>query len=181
MKVLRDNRWIGILVTALAIAVVGGVGQPRAEPLSAAPAEPTISITAAVDFFLEIEGVEGSPLRPVTGDRLRLCRGAGVLAQTTTGGGGGGGGAGRLTPAGHVTLIKRIDKASPLLFKRCVDGTVIPRVIGHLARADGQTYLRYELKDVMVSSISHGDVDGDGVLEETLELAFGGPADPHAI
>lgn len=76
---------------------------------------------------------------------------------------------------GHVTLIKRIDKASPLLFKRCVDGTVVPLVTVQLTREDGQTYLKYELRNVMVSSISHGgDLDGDGLPDETLELTLGG-------
>ena len=75
---------------------------------------------------------------------------------------------------GHVTLIKRIDKSSPLLFKRCSDGTVLALATVELARPGGATYLKYELKEVFVSSIAHGDVDGDGLPDETITLSFTG-------
>jgi len=35
-------------------------------------------------------------------------------------------------------------------------------------------WLKYELKDVIITSIQHADLDGDGLPEEELQLDFGG-------
>jgi len=178
MKALRDNLGRNILVVILvlaAVAAVGGVGQSRAEPLGvtvAAGPDGTVAAPSFFDIFLDIEGIAGESTNPQHKGSIEVMSWSWGVSQTSTGGGGG---AVSRERTGHVTLIKRIDKASPLLFKRCVDGTVVPLVTVQLTREDGQTYLKYELRNVMVSSISHGgDLDGDGLPDETLELALGG-------
>ena len=178
MRVLRNTPWVHVLVIALVLSVVattGGVRSAGIEPL-AAPAAPdgTVAVSSFFDIFTEIAGIEGESTVPAHKGSIEVLSWSWGVSQTSTGGGGGGGAlAGRAT--GHVTLIKRIDKATPLLFKRCVDGTPIPLATVFLTREDGQTYLKYELKNVMVSSIVHGgDVDGDGRPDETLELTFTG-------
>ncbi len=181
MNALQNNLARNILVTVLllaALALVGTVGQSRAEPLLAGPAAgPDVALAAEsfFDIFVEIEGIEGESTAPGHRGSIEVQSWSWGVSQMATGGGGGGGGAVGRELKGHVTLIKRIDKASPLLCKRCVDGTPLPLVIVQLTRADGQTYLKYELKNVMVSSIVHGgDLDGDGAPDETLELTFDG-------
>ncbi len=186
MKALRSTPWVHVLVITLVLGVVattGGVRPAAMEPLAAIPGgvtDGTPAVESFFDIFLEIEGVEGESTVLGHGGAIEVLSWSWGVSQMSTGGGGGGGVTAAREKTGHVTLIKRIDKATPLLFKRCVDGTHIPRAVVHLTREDGQTYLKYELKEVMVSSIMHGgDLDGDGCPDETLELTLGGTKLTH--
>lgn len=180
MKVRHSHmgrRALVVVLTLVVLGTVGGMRPSRAQlpggPVGAAP-DPTTS-PAFFDIFLEIEGVEGESAAPGHKGAVEVLSWSWGVSQTSAGGGGGAGGAAGREKTGHVTLIKRIDKSTPQLFKRCVDGTVSPRVTVHLTHADGQTYLKYELKNVLVTSIMHGgDLDGDGLPDETLELTLGG-------
>jgi len=181
MKTLRNHSGTSVVAGILVLAVVmtvGGVGQPALEPL-AAPAAVAPGGTATVpsffDIFMDIDGIAGESTRTGHKGSIEVMSWSWGVSQTSTGGAGGGaGGLGR-ERAGHVSLIKRIDKATPLLLKRLVDGTVLPLVAVQLTRADGQTFLKYELRNVMVSSIAHGgDLDGDGLPDETIDLTLGG-------
>ncbi len=186
MKALRSTPWVHVLAIPLvlgAVATMGGAGPAAIEPLAVPGGglDGTPATPAFFDIFLEIEGVEGESTAAGHKGSIEVLSWSWGVSQTATGGGGGSGGAVTAREkTGHVTLIKRIDKATPLLFKRVVDGTHIPRVVVQLTREDGQTYLRYELKDVVISSIVHaGDLDGDGCPDETLELTLGGTKLTH--
>ncbi len=178
MKTLRKHPGMsmstGILVWAIGV-VAGTVGLTAAESpklvLAAGPGG-TTPTPQVVDMFLKIEGVDGESTNAAHKGWIEIQSWSWGASQPSTGGFGSGAATGRLT--GHVTLIKRIDKATPLLFKRCSDGTVLVLVTVELTRGGAQTYLKYELKEVLVSSIAHGDVDGDGVPEETITLDFTG-------
>ncbi len=164
----------GVLVLAVG-AAVGAVGLTVAEPpkvvLAAGPGGATPT-PQAVDMFLKIEGVDGESTNATHKGWIEVQSWSWGVSQPSTGGLGGGAVTGR--SVGHVTVVKRIDKATPLLFKRCTDGTVLALATVELTRAGGPTYLKYEIKEVLVSSIAHGDVDGDGVPEETITLDFTG-------
>lgn len=180
MKVLR-SKWgrttlVGTLVL-VTLAVVGGVRPSRAELLAdSVTANPNAAVTtpAFFDIFMDIPGIEGESANPLHKGAIEIESWSWGVSQTAAGGGSGAGVVGG-EKTGHVSLIKRIDKATPPLFKHCVDGTVLPLVTVQLTRADGLTYLKYELKNVMVNSIAHGgDVDGDGMPDETVELSLRG-------
>ncbi len=177
MKTLRNNLGRSILVLTLlgaGVALVGGGGPSRAAPLAGTP-DAAATIGSFFDIFTEIDGIPGESTNPLHKNSIEVMSWSWGVSQTATGGGGGGAAVVSRERTGHVTLIKRIDKASPLLFKRCVDGTPLPLVTVQLTRPDGQTYLKYELKNVMVSSLVHGgDLDGDGLPDETVELDFTG-------
>jgi type VI secretion system secreted protein Hcp len=147
-----------------AVAAVGGVGLPGAEQPAAVLAAGSVGTPAAqslFDIFLEIEGIGGEATTPAHAGTIEVLSWSWGISQTAG--------------VGTVSVIKRIDKATPLLFQDCTDGTVIPLAAVYLTREDGQTYLKYELTTVIVSSISHGgDVNGDGLPDETLVLTFGG-------
>jgi type VI secretion system secreted protein Hcp len=167
MKAFRNNRRLHVLVITLvlgAVAAVGGVGLPRTEAPAAVLAAGPDAIAAAQSFFdvfLEIEGIDGEATVPAHKGTIEVLSWSWGISQAAG--------------VGTVSVIKRIDKATPLLFEQCIDGTVIPLATVYLTRQDGQTYLQYELRNVIVSSISHGgDVNGDGLPDETLELTFGG-------
>lgn len=167
MKTLRNNRRLQVLVITLvlgAVAAVGGVGLPGAEaPAAVLAAGPDASAAAqpSVDIFLEIEGIGGEATAPAHKGTMEVLSWSWEISQTAG--------------VGTASVIKRIDKATPLLFQDCTDGTVLPLATVYLTRQDGQTYLEYEMTSVIVSSISHGgDVNGDGLPDETLVLTFGG-------
>ncbi len=179
MKTLRKHSEASVFVGVLALVVVAAIGTAgltagaSAEVALAAGPGGTTPTPQAVDMFLKIEGVDGESANAAHKGWIEIQSWSWGVSQPSTGGFGGGAATGRLV--GHVTVVKRIDKATPLLFKRCSDGTVLALATVELARPNGgPTYLKYELKEVLVSSIAHGDVDGDGVPEETVTLDFTG-------
>lgn len=179
METLRNNlgtQGMAMILMLAVVLTVGGVGQPALEPLAALPTAVPASttITSFFDIFLDIDGMAGESANPLHKGSIEVLSWSWGLSQTSTSGAGGVGAIGR-DRTGHVSVVKRIDKATPPLFQRCVDGTVLPLVTVQLTRADGQTFLKYELRNVMVSSISHGgDLNGDGLPDETLELTLTG-------
>jgi type VI secretion system secreted protein Hcp len=177
MEMLRNNlgtQGIAMILVLAAVLTVGGVGQPALEPLAVAPAAVpggTTTLTSFFDIFLDIDGIPGESANALHKGSIEVLSWSWGVSQSSTGGSGA---LGR-QPTGHVSVVKRIDKATPLLLTRLVDGAVLPLVTVQLTRADGQTFLKYELRNVMVSSISHGgDLNGDGMPDEALELALTG-------
>ena len=143
-----------ILVVAVMVAV-GGVGLPGVAPshavLAAVPADQ--SHAAGGGHVLEDRRRGWRGHRDAHKGWIEVLSWSWGASQAGSGGAGAGGAAGRLV--GHVTIVKRIDKATPLLFKRCSDGTVLPLATVELARSGGGlTYLKYELNSVLVSSIA---------------------------
>ena len=173
MKTQGKHSGASVLTGVLVLVAMGGpewtVAPPPPAGLAAGPGGPSPTPQAA-DTFLKIEGMEGEFSAATHKGWVEVQSWSwGVLPPRTSGVGA----TGRLE--GRATLSKRIDKATPLLFKRCSDGTALPLATVELARTGGgQTYLKYELRDVMVTSISHGDMDGDGVLDEEIKLEFTG-------
>ena len=71
-----------------------------------------------------------------------------------------------------IILVKRIDKATPKLQEAVAKGNVIPTVVIEFTKkADGTEviYLRYELKNVMVTSFQ-STVDACGLAYDNLTL-----------
>jgi type VI secretion system secreted protein Hcp len=180
MKVLRNHLARNIVVAAVFLAAVVALvpvarsGTGLVEAAVPGGTGTTPSPASFFDIFLDIPSIPGEST--VTGHvgSIEVQSWSWGLTQATTTGPGGGGTlpTGRLT--GHVTLIKRIDKATPGLMTRCVNGQTIPSLTVQLVRVDGQTYLKYDLKNVLVASITHADVDGDGAPDEKIELDLGG-------
>ncbi len=167
MKAIRSTRWAYVLVVTLVlggVATIGGVGPAGTEPLAAITGtvlDGTSVVQSSSDIFLEIEGIPGESTVTAHKGTMDVLSWSWGISQTAG--------------VGTVSVIKRIDKATPLLFGDCIDGTVIALATVYLTRQDGQTYLEYELTDVIISSISHGgDVNGDGLPDETLQLTFDG-------
>ena len=75
-------------------------------------------------------------------------------------------------------VMKKTDKASPLLFQNCCQGQHIDKVIVTLRKAGGKAgqkpFLTYTFTTVMVDSIQwSGSSGGDDTPTESLSLAFG--------
>lgn len=75
-------------------------------------------------------------------------------------------------PTFEFVVRKRIDKASPLLLKRCAEGTAIGRV-ALVYEAEGSVQYRVVLEDVLISSLRQGVPDDQpGGLGEEVTMKF---------
>lgn len=76
---------------------------------------------------------------------------------------------------GSITFVKRVDKASPLLSKAATAGKLLPMVIVEVpgTSAASQPYMRYEMKDVMISGYSmSGQGHGDPLPTEQVTFTY---------
>ena len=76
---------------------------------------------------------------------------------------------------GDLTITKQVDASSPKLQEACASGKVFPKVeISNPQSYGGSraTYLKYELKNVMVTSCSTGSADGGTVPTEMISLNY---------
>ena len=70
------------------------------------------------------------------------------------------------TTLGDVVITREMDKASPKLQEAVLRGMIFPMVQFEFASSDGATYLKYELKNVMITSISTSGTADDRPMEE---------------
>ncbi len=73
--------------------------------------------------------------------------------------------------AGSVTITKRVDKASPALMQRNSSGRHMDKVVIDATYGGARaTYMKYELQDVRITSITTG---GSGAaMTETITLKY---------
>jgi type VI secretion system secreted protein Hcp len=73
----------------------------------------------------------------------------------------------------ELSIVHRIDKASPLLMRACATGTHLKdaTITHRKAGKDQQEYLIVRMNDVLIASVVHG---GDSVqpASETVSLTF---------
>ncbi len=73
-----------------------------------------------------------------------------------------------------LSIVKIVDKASPLIFKACANGSPIKEVKIELCRAGGekQKYMEFIMTDVIISSASIGG-GGGGEATESITFNYG--------
>lgn len=134
---------------------------------------PATSLAAAVDYFLKIDGIEGES----TDDRHKneidvesWSLGVAVKTATATGGGGGAG-APCLSP---IAVVKKVDKASPLLFQAAAVGKHIKEatLTARKAGKDQQEYYVVKFQDLLVSSVQTGGATGSDLPTESISLNY---------
>lgn len=126
-----------------------------------APAE------AAVDYFLEVNGVPGES------KDVKLSKSIDVESFSW-------GASASADKKGRVSLhdlsvTKKVDVASPLLFQRLVQGTTIPSA-ELIARRAGEIqliFLRYCLQDVQVTSLQQSGHGGGDSVNENVTFHYG--------
>ena len=125
-----------------------------------APAE------AAVDYFLEVNGVPGESLdaKQAKSIDVEAFSWGGSVADKKGG-----------VSLNDLNVSKRVDLASPALFQRMVQGTTIPSVelIGRKAGETQFIFLRYCLQDVQVTSIQQSGAGGGDTANENVSFRYG--------
>ena len=126
----------------------------------------------AFDTFLKIDGIEGES----TDDKhkgwieiLSYSWGESQMVSRTASSSGGGTSA--RVDMQDLSVVKTLDKASPLICLACAEGKHIKEVTLELCRAGGDKmpYMEYKMSNVIVSSVSVG---GGGGGEPTESLTF---------
>jgi type VI protein secretion system component Hcp len=74
--------------------------------------------------------------------------------------------------SGEIRILKKVDKASPLLFKAATAGEPLKEVVIELRRSDGKSVQRLTLEKAMVSSIQRKTQAQGNVTEEELTLRY---------
>ena len=137
---------VGIVLALAGVAAAIALGAAGGG-ISVAPKDAAGVIT--------ISGIDGGDPGSPTIDVMSFSWG---VSNTFTGSHGGGGGAGKANFQ-DLSVMKLIDKASPLLAKACATGQHIQTVILNVNRPGGPKgapYMQYKLDDVFVTSVSHG-------------------------
>lgn len=128
---------------------------------------------AAVDYFLKLDGIKGESQDSKHKDEIELIAWSWGQTQLGAESYGGGGGAGKVSMQ-DLAIVKIVDKASPVLFKACADGSHIKQAVltARKAGKDQQEYLKITLTDLLVSSFSTSGNAGDVVPNENVTLNF---------
>lgn len=143
---MRKNLFVAFVLAAVAAPAFGA---PIYMQYEGVPGEVTV---AGHDKWIELQSCAFSPQPPAI---PRAPAPAGVAVGGP----------------GSVSLVKRTDKASPLLSRAAATGKLVPAVQIDVPRpTNPNAYLRYELKNVMISSFSAGG--GGSTPMESLTLNF---------
>jgi type VI secretion system secreted protein Hcp len=129
----------------------------------------------AVDMFLVIKGAEGE----TKDDKYKGESGIDLLAwswgvsNSGTFHSGGGGGSGKANYQ-DISCTKWVDNSSPALMLKCANGDHFPeaKLIVRKAGKQPLEYIKMEMKNVLVTSISTGGSGGEDRLTENVTLNF---------
>ena len=127
----------------------------------------------AVDMFLTMEGIAGeSEDNDHKGENDVLAWSWG-MSQSGTMHVGGGGGAGKASFQ-DLSVTKFVDKGSVSLMQCCAKGTHIPKgtLIVRKAGDKPLEFIKFEIAEILVSSITTGGSGGDDRLTENVGLNF---------
>ncbi len=127
----------------------------------------------AVDMFLKLDGVTGESQDSSHKEEIDVLSWSWGLSQSGTTHMGGGGGAGKVS-VHDLSLTKYLDASSPTLQKFCANGKHV--ATGTLTvRKAGENpleYLKIDLEEIIISSVSTGGSGGDDRLTENVSLNF---------
>ncbi len=127
----------------------------------------------AFDMFLELEGIKGEARDTTHKDKIEILAYSCGVSQSGTTHSGSGGGAGKASFQ-DISITKYLDKSSPVLLGNCSTGKHIAsgKVIVRKAGDKPLEYLVFEMKEILVSSVSCGASGGEDRLTENVTLNF---------
>jgi type VI secretion system secreted protein Hcp len=127
----------------------------------------------AVNAYLVIDGTPGPSTSKTNAiDVMSFSFGASMSHAIGTGTSGAGGRAGR-ADLSDLTIMKALDKTSPLLFDHCVTGNILTKVELLYDKPVGDKptdYFKVELTDALISSIQFSGSNENPM--ESISFAF---------
>jgi len=127
----------------------------------------------AVDMFIDIAGIAGESKDSAYKGKIDVLAWSWGMSQSGTFHAGGGGGAGKANVQ-DLSLTKWVDDASAPLMLATLNGKHLAKatLIVRKAGEKPQDYLKIEMTDVMVTSVSTGGSGGEDRLTENVTLNF---------
>lgn len=130
----------------------------------------------AFDAFIHIDQVEGeSTDTEFTGQIEVLSFNNGVSQQASGTFSSSGGRTAERADWTPFTIVKAVDKASPLLMQFCAAGTHVDTVEFTVCRAGTEKvkYLTYTMKNCIIASVNNGGSSGEDFPSETVTIMYG--------
>ena len=127
----------------------------------------------AIDFFLQISGIEGESTDAKHKAWIDVDSWSWGETQTAQATPGGGGGAGKVQMQ-DFHFVTRTSTASPALFLACAAGQHFKeaRLVGRKAGKEQQEFLAWTFSDVLVSSYDTGGSEAGDVPVDRASLNF---------
>lgn len=127
----------------------------------------------AVDMFLKLATVNGESTDSKHAEEIDLLSWSFAAHQTGTSNTGGGSGAGRVSIQ-DLTLTKKVDKASPILFALCCSGQHLESGALTVRKAGGDAleYLIVKMEHVLITGVQTTGSDGQDQIVEQVTLNF---------
>lgn len=127
----------------------------------------------AVDMFLKLTGVKGESEDDKHKGENDVLAWSWGMSQSGTMHMGGGGGAGKANFQ-DLSVTKWVDSGTVTLMQHCSKGTHIPKGMLIVRKAGDKPleYIKLEIKEIIVSSISTGGSGGEDRLTENVSLNF---------
>jgi len=126
----------------------------------------------AVDMFLKLDGIEGESTDSKHKGEIEVLSFSWGVSNSATAGRGGAG-AGKVSPT-DFSIVKRLDTASPQLIEKICHGEHLGSGLLTLRNAgeNQQEYLKFELKNVLISSYQTGGSGGESEPVEQVSFSF---------
>ncbi|WP_341317011.1 type VI secretion system tube protein Hcp [Paraburkholderia sp. IMGN_8] len=125
-----------------------------------------------IDCYLKMDGIEGESKHKGAEGQIEVQSWQWGVQNASSSTVGGGSGVGKATP-NELIFVHEYDKSSTVLAKCCASGKHIANAKLTVCKAgEGQKeFLTVAMKQVMVTSVSHGGATGGG-MSETVSLTF---------
>jgi type VI secretion system secreted protein Hcp len=126
------------------------------------------SLHAAMDMFLDIAGIPGESIDPVHTNQVDVLAWSWGMSNS-----GGSGGTGKANFQ-DLNVTKYVDKASPLLMLHCANGAILSKATLYVRKAGviPIEYIKLQLTNILVTSVSTGGSGGEDKLTENVSLNF---------
>jgi type VI secretion system secreted protein Hcp len=126
----------------------------------------------AADIFAKLGDIKGESLDDKHKDEIEVLSFSWGVSNAGSMGHGSGGGEGKAT-FHDLTIVHKIDKASPVLMQACATGVHLKEatITNRKAGKGQQEYLIIKMNDVIVTSVTHGTAANTDDNEQ-VTLAF---------
>jgi type VI secretion system secreted protein Hcp len=127
----------------------------------------------AVDMFIKIDDIKGESVDSVHKDEIDVLAWSWGMSQSGSAQTGSGGGSGKVNIQ-DLSFTHYVDRATPNLMKLCCAGKHFKKALLVVRKAGGKPleYIKLELTDGIIASVSTGGSGGEDRLTENVTLNF---------
>jgi type VI secretion system secreted protein Hcp len=127
----------------------------------------------AVDMFLKLATIDGESTDNAHAGEIDILSWSFAAHQTGTSSTGSGSGAGRVSLQ-DITVTKKVDKSSPMLFLLCCNGKMVESAFITCRKAGGEAleYLVVSMEDILITGFQTTGSDGQDQIVEQVTLNF---------